>query len=201
MDKKVLDYTLVPLGLFIMMAYHAWLLHRIVKHPTKTVVGVTAINRRFWVQAMMEVMWFVSLLSFVSPEMLLDLSSFSWRPTCVAGCLQDRRSRGPNAEEQHNGVDSVGLDGDHPQLPHRRPHDQRERQPILALHLRRPEQVRFLREVLRHPRVLLGGFPSERSVRKVLQPREHPNQRAIQEDITAPAPAPGDGRVCGHDGE
>ncbi|XP_030467125.1 uncharacterized protein LOC130135361 [Syzygium oleosum] len=54
MDKKVLDYTLVPLGLFIMMAYHAWLLHRIVKHPTKTVIGVTAINRRFWVQAMME---------------------------------------------------------------------------------------------------------------------------------------------------
>lgn len=56
MDKKVLDYTLVPSGLFIMMAYHAWLLHRIVKHPDKTVVGVTAINRRFWVRAMMEVM-------------------------------------------------------------------------------------------------------------------------------------------------
>ncbi|XP_010034922.2 uncharacterized protein LOC104424252 [Eucalyptus grandis] len=54
MDKKVLDYTLVPSGLFIMMAYHAWLLHRIVKHPDKTVVGVTAINRRFWVRAMME---------------------------------------------------------------------------------------------------------------------------------------------------
>ncbi|KAI6698499.1 hypothetical protein NL676_018618 [Syzygium grande] len=93
MDKKVLDYALVPLGLFIMTAYHAWLLRRIVKHPTKTVVGVTAINRRFWVQAMMEVMWFVSLLSFVSPEMLLDLSSFSWHPTCVAGCLQDWRPR------------------------------------------------------------------------------------------------------------
>lgn len=54
MDKKVLDYLLVPLGLFLMVAYHAWLLHRIMKHPNKTVVGVTAINRRFWVRAMME---------------------------------------------------------------------------------------------------------------------------------------------------
>ncbi|KAI4306599.1 hypothetical protein L6164_029860 [Bauhinia variegata] len=54
MEKKVLDYVLVPSGLLIMVAYHLWLLRRIVKHPTKTVVGVNAINRRFWVQAMME---------------------------------------------------------------------------------------------------------------------------------------------------
>ncbi|XP_057994128.1 uncharacterized protein LOC131174528 [Hevea brasiliensis] len=54
MEKKFLDYTLVPLGLAIMVAYHIWLLYRIINHPSKTVIGVNTINRRFWVQAMME---------------------------------------------------------------------------------------------------------------------------------------------------
>ncbi|KAJ7959480.1 DUF599 domain-containing protein [Quillaja saponaria] len=54
MEKKFIDYILVPSGLFVMVAYHIWLLHRIVKHPSKTVIGLNAINRRFWVQAMME---------------------------------------------------------------------------------------------------------------------------------------------------
>ncbi|KAH9669677.1 hypothetical protein KPL70_021885 [Citrus sinensis] len=53
-EQQLLDYILVPFGLLIMAAYHVWLLYRIVKHPTKTVIGVNAINRRFWVQAMME---------------------------------------------------------------------------------------------------------------------------------------------------
>lgn len=52
--KAVLDYTLVPLGLALMAAYHAWLLHRLVKHPSKTVMGLDTINRRLWVQAMIE---------------------------------------------------------------------------------------------------------------------------------------------------
>ena len=56
MEKKVLDLILVPTGLLVMVAYHSWLLHRVVRHPTKTVIGVNAINRRFWVQAMMEVL-------------------------------------------------------------------------------------------------------------------------------------------------
>ncbi|KAK7275925.1 hypothetical protein RIF29_17052 [Crotalaria pallida] len=54
MEKKVLDFILVPTGLLVMFAYHLWLLLRVVRHPTKTVIGVNAINRRFWVQAMME---------------------------------------------------------------------------------------------------------------------------------------------------
>ncbi|GAV86764.1 DUF599 domain-containing protein [Cephalotus follicularis] len=54
MEKKLLDYILVPLGLLMMLAYHGWLLYTTVKHPTKTVIGVNAINRRFWVRAMME---------------------------------------------------------------------------------------------------------------------------------------------------
>ncbi|KAH7543692.1 hypothetical protein ACOSQ2_031978 [Xanthoceras sorbifolium] len=54
MEKQLFDYTLVPSGLLLMLAYHLWLFHRIVKHPTKTVIGINAINRRFWVSAMME---------------------------------------------------------------------------------------------------------------------------------------------------
>lgn len=54
MEKKDLDLVLVPSGLLVMLAYHFWLLHQIIKHPTKTVIGVNAINRRFWVQAMMD---------------------------------------------------------------------------------------------------------------------------------------------------
>ncbi|KAK3042025.1 hypothetical protein RJ639_001727 [Escallonia herrerae] len=54
MEKQVLDFVLVPFGLVIMVAYHIWLLYQIAKYPTRTIVGINAINRRFWVRAMME---------------------------------------------------------------------------------------------------------------------------------------------------
>ncbi|XP_059304424.1 uncharacterized protein LOC132056305 [Lycium ferocissimum] len=54
MEKQILDYMLVPLGLLFMMAYHVWLLRRILKYPTQTVIGINSINRRFWVLARME---------------------------------------------------------------------------------------------------------------------------------------------------
>ncbi|EEF42768.1 uncharacterized protein LOC8262255 [Ricinus communis] len=54
MEKEIIDYTLVPLGLAVMVAYHSWLLYRILNKPSKTVIGVNTINRRFWVRAMME---------------------------------------------------------------------------------------------------------------------------------------------------
>ncbi|PON60351.1 hypothetical protein PanWU01x14_153370 [Parasponia andersonii] len=54
MEKRILDYMLVPSGLLAMVGYHGWLLYRVMKHPTNTVIGVNAINRRFWVRAMME---------------------------------------------------------------------------------------------------------------------------------------------------
>lgn len=54
MEKQVLDYLLVPAGLFIMMAYHVWLVYQVVNYPSRTFIGVNAINRRFWVCAMME---------------------------------------------------------------------------------------------------------------------------------------------------
>lgn len=54
MEKRYLDLILVPLGIAVMLAYHLWLLYRIKTHPTKTVIGINSINRRFWVRAMME---------------------------------------------------------------------------------------------------------------------------------------------------
>ncbi|RZC49778.1 hypothetical protein C5167_018205 [Papaver somniferum] len=54
MKKEILDYTLVPLGLCLMVSYHVWLLYRIITQPTKTVIGINAINRRIWVKTMME---------------------------------------------------------------------------------------------------------------------------------------------------
>lgn len=52
---QLLDYVLVPSGMLIMVTYHLWLLYQTVKHPTKTVISINAINRHFWVGAMMEV--------------------------------------------------------------------------------------------------------------------------------------------------
>ncbi|MCL7034711.1 hypothetical protein MKW94_008617 [Papaver nudicaule] len=54
MRSKVLDYTLVPSGLVLMVSYHVWLLYRIITQPTQTVIGINAINRRIWVKTMME---------------------------------------------------------------------------------------------------------------------------------------------------
>ncbi|XP_010255120.1 PREDICTED: uncharacterized protein LOC104595873 [Nelumbo nucifera] len=54
MKKQLLDYSLVSSGFLMMVVYHIWLLHRIIKHPTKTVLGVNAINRLLWVRTMMD---------------------------------------------------------------------------------------------------------------------------------------------------
>ncbi|KAH7839464.1 hypothetical protein Vadar_004499 [Vaccinium darrowii] len=54
MEKQILDYTLVPAGLLMMVGYHIWLLYQVLNHPSTTVIGFHAINRRFWVSAMMQ---------------------------------------------------------------------------------------------------------------------------------------------------
>ncbi|KAL6533403.1 hypothetical protein OROMI_027515 [Orobanche minor] len=54
MEKKILDYVLVPVGLLVMVVYHMWLLRQISRRPATTVLGVNAANRRLWVRAMME---------------------------------------------------------------------------------------------------------------------------------------------------
>ncbi|XP_040382903.1 uncharacterized protein LOC102721187 [Oryza brachyantha] len=53
-SSKELDYVLVPMGLAVMVAYHAWLLLRIRRRPATTVIGINAINRRIWVRHVME---------------------------------------------------------------------------------------------------------------------------------------------------
>ncbi|KAF4356579.1 hypothetical protein CsatB_002349 [Cannabis sativa] len=54
MEKRVIDYMLVPLGLFALVAYHVWLLYRVINYPTKTIIGINAIHRRSWARAMLE---------------------------------------------------------------------------------------------------------------------------------------------------
>uniref|UniRef100_A0A0D9X4H9 DUF599 domain-containing protein n=1 Tax=Leersia perrieri TaxID=77586 RepID=A0A0D9X4H9_9ORYZ len=54
MKRESLDYVLVPLGLALMAGYHAWLLLRIRRRPSTTVIGVNAINRRIWVRHIMQ---------------------------------------------------------------------------------------------------------------------------------------------------
>ncbi|XP_071703748.1 uncharacterized protein [Rutidosis leptorrhynchoides] len=54
MENNDLDYVLVPAGLVVMVVYHVWLIYEIRHKPASTVVGMNAINRRFWVTSMME---------------------------------------------------------------------------------------------------------------------------------------------------
>ncbi|KAL9162986.1 hypothetical protein ABFS82_06G013100 [Erythranthe guttata] len=54
MEKQILDYVLVPVGLVVMVGYHLWLLRQIIRRPATTVLGINSINRRLWVRAMME---------------------------------------------------------------------------------------------------------------------------------------------------
>ncbi|GER33454.1 hypothetical protein STAS_09593, partial [Striga asiatica] len=54
MEKEILDYVLVPVGLTVMVAYHLWLLRQIIRRPSTTVLGINAASRRLWVRAMME---------------------------------------------------------------------------------------------------------------------------------------------------
>ncbi|XXG67003.1 hypothetical protein AAC387_Pa06g0445 [Persea americana] len=54
MERKYLDLVLVPMGLALMLGYHVWLCYRIVKHPTKTLIGTNSISRWIWVRTMME---------------------------------------------------------------------------------------------------------------------------------------------------
>lgn len=49
-----LDLVLVPTGFLFMVAYHIYLVYRIIKYPNSTVIGFENGNRRVWVQQMME---------------------------------------------------------------------------------------------------------------------------------------------------
>ena len=53
--EEKLDLVLVPLALAALSGYHLWLLYTILRHPTRTVIGVNAMARKRWVAAMMAV--------------------------------------------------------------------------------------------------------------------------------------------------
>ena len=57
-EKQDLDFALVPAGLLLLSSYHAWLLYRIKRYPTTTVIGLNALNREIWVDTMMAVSQF-----------------------------------------------------------------------------------------------------------------------------------------------
>ncbi|CAA6662601.1 unnamed protein product [Spirodela intermedia] len=52
MKKEALDLALVPMGLIILASYHVWLVRRVRREPTRTVMGINSINRRFWFQSL-----------------------------------------------------------------------------------------------------------------------------------------------------
>ncbi|TVU35505.1 hypothetical protein EJB05_17398 [Eragrostis curvula] len=51
--EEKLDLVLVPLGVMALAVYHLWLLYTILRHPTRTVIGVNGMARKRWVSAMM----------------------------------------------------------------------------------------------------------------------------------------------------
>lgn len=51
--EEDLDVVLVPLGLAVVASYHLWLLYAILRHPTRTVVGLNALARKRWVAVIM----------------------------------------------------------------------------------------------------------------------------------------------------
>ncbi|KAJ4749438.1 hypothetical protein LUZ62_083843 [Rhynchospora pubera] len=53
MKENQLDLVLVPVALSVVIGYHLWLLHTIIHHPTRTVVGLNAIARQRWAAAIM----------------------------------------------------------------------------------------------------------------------------------------------------
>ncbi|KAK8586626.1 hypothetical protein V6N13_010214 [Hibiscus sabdariffa] len=53
MEEDKLDLVLVPLGLLLLAVYHVWLLRAVLKHPTRTVIGLNAESRHQWVFSMM----------------------------------------------------------------------------------------------------------------------------------------------------
>nr|XP_025690928.1 uncharacterized protein LOC112792059 isoform X2 [Arachis hypogaea] len=48
MEIAELDYVLVPVGVLVLGIYHAWLLYTIIRHPSRTVIGLNAQSRYQW---------------------------------------------------------------------------------------------------------------------------------------------------------
>ncbi|KAF7096072.1 hypothetical protein CFC21_098078 [Triticum aestivum] len=154
MGKEALDYVLVPLGLVLMLGYHAWLLLRIQRRPATTVIGVNAINRRIWVRHIMEVRPPLTMHPPISCDRSIIAFTLYSQNHCFSGVFfyrftfeisvfiystdQDRSAHagavreargagGADDPEQYHGVDAAGVHGHHTQLAHRRAHVPRRR--------------------------------------------------------------------------
>ncbi|WJX54438.1 hypothetical protein P8452_40321 [Trifolium repens] len=53
MKIEELDYVMVPVGMMVLLSYHAWLLYTIICHPSRTVIGLNAQTRYQWILFMM----------------------------------------------------------------------------------------------------------------------------------------------------
>ncbi|XP_078151438.1 uncharacterized protein LOC144546469 [Carex rostrata] len=49
-----LDLVLVPLAVFLLMAYHGWLWHKVRTEPHRTFIGINSAGRHLWVAAIMK---------------------------------------------------------------------------------------------------------------------------------------------------
>ncbi|KAK4749742.1 hypothetical protein SAY87_027191 [Trapa incisa] len=169
-QNRLLEFTLVPLGLLILFAYHLWLLYRIVKHPTKTFIGVNAISRRFWVLSMMEdvskngVLAVQTLRNNIMASTLL--ASTAVMLSSLIAILM--------ASGKHSHSSFLNVLGER-------------------------SQFSFSVKVLLHPPLLPHHFPLQCAVRKVLQPWEYTDKRAVQENVVGPPAAGGHGGVRGGD--
>ncbi|KAJ0968602.1 hypothetical protein J5N97_025519 [Dioscorea zingiberensis] len=152
MEKQELDFVLVPLGLIVMAGYHAWLFHRVIRHPTRTVIGINSINRRLWVESMMQDQTKNGVLAVQTLRNNIMASTLLASTAIMLSSLI--------AVLMTSGGGGVG------------------RARAGRVRAGRREPARALDQVLLHSRLLSPRVPLERAVHTVLQPREHPHQRA-----------------------
>jgi hypothetical protein len=67
MKIEELDYVMVPVGMMVLLSYHAWLLYTIICHPSRTVIGLNAQTRYQWILFMMSVSTLSHSLSLCFP--------------------------------------------------------------------------------------------------------------------------------------
>lgn len=63
--KCYLDVILVPLGFFILTAYHLWLWYKVRTQPETTLIGINSSGRRLWVAAIVKVYILFLLLVYL----------------------------------------------------------------------------------------------------------------------------------------
>lgn len=104
----------------------------------------------------------------------------------AAGVTKERGSGSANPEKQHDGVNPVGINGDHAILTHHRPYEQPGRLQLpRRIRLRRQKRANANTEILLHISLFLVSILVQRPVHSLLQPRQHANQRPTKESAGA----------------